>query len=74
MREQLKVAYVELSMFQLGVGSSPIGFNLSSVPAPNEREGILEAARLIRENGSQVQRWSAVTNDERDQLVEELKR
>jgi hypothetical protein len=74
MREQLKVGYVEISMFQPGVGSSPVAFTIPSVPDPNSHEAILAAAQSVAEAGAEVERWSAIASEERDRLVEELKR
>jgi hypothetical protein len=74
MREQLKLGYVEISMFQPGVGSSPVACPIPSVPDPNSHEAILAAAQSVAEAGAEVERWSAIASEERDRLVEELKR
>jgi hypothetical protein len=61
-------------MFQPGVGSSPVAFTIPSVPDPNSHEAILAASQSVAEAGAEVERWSAIASEERDRLVEELKR
>jgi len=73
-REQLKIGYMELAMFQPGVGSSWIGYDVSNIPDPNDREAIRAFATSMAERAPEVERWSTVASEERDQLVEELKR
>lgn len=73
MREQLKVAYMELSSFQPGVGGFPVAFDLSNIPDANDPEAIRGTAQSIVERGPEVERWSTIASQERDQLVEELK-
>lgn len=74
MRENLKLAYLELSTFQLGVGSSPVEFGVSTALDENDPEAIRAAAQSIFERGPAVQRWSTITSEERELLVGELER
>jgi len=73
MREHLKVAYVELSNFQPGVGSSPVTVDFPRAD-PNDHEAIVAAARAVAERGPEVQRWMEIAADEASRLAEELRR
>ncbi len=69
----LKNAYIDLAMFQPGVGPAPIRFEPSPTPAPEGYEGVVAVASSLAERQPEIKHWSRVVAKESEQLVQELR-
>ena len=76
MHEALKSGYIELSLFQPGVGSEPIHMLPIPDPIPDaaDHDALLAVAEAITERADERERWMKIVNDEMHQLVSELKK
>jgi len=69
----LQNAYIDLAMFQPGVGEEPIRFDASPTSAPDGYEAIVAVASSIVERNPEIKRWSGVMAKESEQLLDELR-
>jgi len=69
----LKNAYMDLAMFQPGVGAEPVRLEPSPTPAPEGYEAVVAVASSLAERKPEIKHWSAVVAKESEQLLEELR-
>jgi len=69
----LQNAYIDLAMFQPGVGEEPIRFDPSPTPTPDGYEAIVAVASSIAERNPEIKHWSGIMAKESEQLLDELR-
>ena len=73
MRGFLQNAYIELAMFQPGVGPEPIALALSPTPSRGGYKGVVAVVRSNAERNPEIKRWSGTIAKEGEQLLDEMR-
>ena len=72
-RSFLQNAYIDLAMFQAGVGKEPVRFESTPTPAPEGYEAVVAVASSLAERKPEIKHWSAVIAKESEELIRELR-
>jgi hypothetical protein len=72
-RSFLQNAYIDLAMFQTGVGKEPVRFESAPTPAPEGYEAVVAVASSLAERNPEIKHWSAVVAKESEELIRELR-
>lgn len=69
MKEHLKVAYIQLSDWQEGVGETNQGLDVSAIDMNQDAESL---AKAVLEQSSGSEKWTAIAQKEQETLKQEL--
>jgi hypothetical protein len=69
MKEMLKVGYIQLAMWQEGVGDTQLGLDFQSIDQTADPE---ELATVVLENASIMKKWQPLIDAESERLKNEL--